>query len=147
MNRLERDRHFLCSPTKCVAPPPKRLKSGRSVGKCIPRAAWYLRTQDSAGRRVSISFRSESEAREAMDKLAAAKKLGLNYNPRAAAAPAVPLFKDVAEAALTLYASITALSLTTIENHSYYINKHLLSTFRATPATPQAITRSAIRSS
>jgi len=80
-----------------------------------------------------------------MDKLAAAKKLGLSYNPRAAAAPAVPLFKDVAEAALTLYASINALSQSTIANHSSYVSKHLVPAFGAKPVTPEVFNRLAIR--
>ena len=144
--RVEKDRHFSCTAEKCVSAPPKKLAAGRKVGRCIPRRAWYVRTTDSAGRRVSISFRNESEARDAADKLAAAKKLGLNnYTPRSAAAPTVPTFKEMAEAALKLYISTNSLSPATVMNHESYSRQHLVPAFGSKPITPEVFSRLAIR--
>jgi hypothetical protein len=82
--RVEQDRHFHCEPGVCRAPMPRKLAAGRNAGACVPRKTWWLRTLNSAGKRVSIGFRSEPEAREAARKVEAARILGQDYRPRTA---------------------------------------------------------------
>jgi hypothetical protein len=83
--RVEQDRHYLCEPDTCKAPAPRKLAAGRNVGACVPRRTWWLRTVNSVGKRVSIAFRSDQEAREAARKVEAARILGQDYRPRTAA--------------------------------------------------------------
>ena len=66
--RVEQDRHFQCEPGLCKAPAPRKLASGRNQGRCVPRRTWWLRTVNSVGKRVSIAFKSEIEARTAAAK-------------------------------------------------------------------------------
>jgi len=82
--RVEQDRHFHCEPGLCRAPTPRKLAAGRNQGRCVPRKTWWLRTVNSAGKRVSIAFRSEQEAREAARKVEAARIPGQDYRPRTA---------------------------------------------------------------
>ncbi len=129
------DRHFLCSPTKCVAPTPRRrLAADGKAGKCVPRRSWYLRTRDSAGRRVSISFKSEHEARSAAARLEAAKVLGVPFTPRATAVQ-VPTFSTVADEAMKLYQSTMSPRASTLVNHRSFLEGHLKPWFGAKPIT------------
>ncbi len=134
--RVERDRHFDCQPGRCVAPPPRKLAAGRNLGRCIPRRTWWLRTKNAAGRRVSIAFRTEVEAREAARKVEAARVLGVDYAPRAAAAPSVPTFSEVAEEALKLYASTMSPRAATMRNHGDFLKNHLRPYFGSKSVTP-----------
>src|SRR5260370_32360949 len=129
------DRHFLCSPTKGVAPTPRRrLAADGKAGKCVPRRSWYLRTRDSAGRRVSISFKSEHEARSAAARLEAAKVLGVPFTPRATAVQ-VPTFSTVADEAMKLYQSTMSPRASTLVNHRSFLERHLKPWFGAKPIT------------
>ena len=96
---------------------------------------------NSAGQRVSIGFKSEQEARTAAQKVDAARILGQDYLPRAAAAATATLFREVGEAALKLHASLNALSPATIRHHASYLKKHLLPVFGSKPVTPAVFTR------
>jgi integrase len=142
--RIERDRHFGCEPGTCTAPAPRKLAAGRNQGRCVPRRTWWLRAVNSAGRRVSIGFKSEQEAREAARKVEAAWILGQDYTPRTATST-VPLFRDVGEAALKLHASLNALSPATIKNHDSYLKQHLVPAFGSKPMMPKVFNRLAIR--
>lgn len=145
--RIERDRHFQCvpGPGGCVAPAPKKLAAGRNAGKCIPRATWWVRTRNSAGKRVSLAFKTELEAKTAAQKVEAALVLGVNFTPRAAAVTA-PTFKVVAEEALKLYISLNALSPSTTQNHESYLKQHLLPAFGSKPVTPTTFNRLEVQS-
>jgi integrase len=134
MTRIERDRHFACQPGACVAPVPKKLAAGRSQGRCIPRRTWWLRTANSTGKRISIGFKSEQEAREAAQKVEAARVLGVSYTPRAAAV-LVPTFNTVADEALKLYASTMSPRASTLVNHRSFLEGHLKPYFGAKPIT------------
>jgi integrase len=144
-SRVEADRHYSCSADICRAAAPKKLIPGRNVGKCIPRRTWWLRTQNAAGQRVSIGFRTEQAARDAAQKVDAAKVLGQDYLPRAAAASTTTLFREVSEAALKLHTSLNALSPATIRRHASYLKKHLLPAFGSTPVTPSGFNRLEIK--
>jgi integrase len=137
--RVEADRHYHCSPGKCVAPAPRKLATGRNVGACIPRKTWWLRTRNSAGKRVSIAFKTEQEARMAGQKVEAARVLGVSYTPRTIAVQA-PTFTAVAEEALKLYKSLMKPRPKTMSNHEMFVKVHLTPFFGAKPVTPAAFT-------
>ena len=143
--RVDCDRHYFCVAGKCLAAAPKKLAAGRAAGACVPRRVWWLRTKNSAGKRVSLAFKTEPEARTAAQKVEAARTLGVDYTPRSAAAPSVPMFKEVAEAALKLYASLNDLSPSTIINHMSYFKTHLVPKFGTKPVTPEVFSRLAVR--
>jgi integrase len=94
---------------------------------------------------VSISFKTEQAAREAAQKVDAARILGQDYLPRAAAASTATLFREVGEAALKLHASLNGLSPATIRHHASYLKKHLLPVFGSKPVTPAGFTRLEIK--
>lgn len=133
--RVERDRHFSCTPDLCVAPIQKRMTVGQQAGACIPRRSWYLRTKNSAGRRVSISFKTESEAREAARKMEAAAVLGVAYTPRAVAGPVVPTFSSVATEAFALYEGTRTRRASTLAGHRGFLKWHLMPYFGSKPIT------------
>jgi len=143
--RVEADRHFSCSAGVCRAAAPRRTVVGRKVGACTPRKTWWLRTKNAAGQRVSISFKTEQAARDAAQKVEAARILGQDYLPRAAAASTATLFREVGEAALKLHTSLNALSPATIRRHASYLQKHLLPAFGSTPVTPSGFSRLEIK--
>jgi len=146
--RVERDRHFECEPGKpCQAPAPKKLAAGRSLGKCVPRRTWWLRTRNAAGTRVSIGFKSEIEAREAARKVEAARTLGVDYAPPVAAdtPPKAPTFAHVAEEALTLHSQLESLRPGTLRCHRKSLKNHLLPAFGALPVTPEHFSQLALR--
>jgi integrase len=149
-SRIEADRHYFCSAARCVAPPPKKLAVGRKPGACTPRKAWWLRTRDSVGKRVSIAFKSEGAARTALAKLEAAeqaRKLGLSvtYEPRAVVTPLVPKFATIATEALKLHASTRSLRATTSGNHASFLKTHLLPAWGAKAVTPATFSRLELR--
>ena len=123
--RVEQDRHYFCSPGACVAPAPRKLAAGRNQGRCVPRKTWWLRAVNSAGKRVSIGFKSDQEARDAARKVEAARILGQDYTPRAAV-KAVPTFAQVADEAMKLYAQTRKLQPSTENGHSWFLKRHLL---------------------
>jgi integrase len=122
--RVEQDRHFLCIPGACVAPAPKKLAAGRKVGACVPRRVWWLRTKNSAGRRVSIAFKTQQEALAAAQKVEAALVLGISYTPRAVAAE-MPTFSTVSDEAMKLYGSTMSPRAATLMNHRSFLEQHL----------------------
>jgi len=139
--RVEQDRHFQCEPGLCKAPAPRKLAAGRNQGRCILRRVWWLRTKNSAGKRVSISFKSEAEAREAARKVEAARTLGVDYTPRSAAAPSVSKFSEIAREALTLHASTRSLRPGTVSNHDAFLKNHSCppGVTRPSPPLPSAV--------
>jgi integrase len=143
--RVEQDRHYFCSPGACVAPAPRKLAAGRKQGRCVPRKTWWLRTVNSVGKRVSIAFRSEQEAREAARKVEAARILGQDYTPRAAAAPRAPLFREIAEQALKLYSSTRSLRPSTVENRESFLRSQVLPHWGAKEVIPANFSRLALR--
>jgi integrase len=143
--RVEQDRHFQCEPGLCKAPAPRKLAAGRNQGRCILRRVWWLRTKNSAGKRVSISFKSEAEAREAARKVEAARTLGVDYTPRSAAAPSVSKFSEIAREALTLHASTRSLRPGTVSNHDAFLKNHLLPAWGDKAVTPAAFSRLELR--
>lgn len=143
-NRVERDRHYSCSAASCTAPP-GRLRGSQKPGACTPRRVWWFRTKNSAGRRVSISFRSEAEALEAGKKVEAARILGQDYTPKSVAAPSIPTFREVAVKAMDQYASLNSLAHATVLNHHSYISTHLLPYFGSKAVTPEAFSRPALK--
>jgi integrase len=145
MTRVERDRHFLCSPTKCVAPAPRRTVAGRKAGRCIPRKTWWLSTRNNAGKRVSIGFKTEQEARVAAQKVEAARILGQDYAPRTAAASRAPLFREIATEALKLHASTRSLRATTAGNHQSFLKNHLLTFWGTKEVSPTTFSRLELR--
>jgi integrase len=141
--RVEQDRHFQCEPGLCKAPAPRKLAVGRNQGRCIPRRTWWLRTVNSAGKRVSIGFKSEQEARTAAQKVEAARILGQDYTQRAAAA--VPTFATVADEATKLYAQTRKLQPSTKAGHAWFLKHHLLPRLGTTRVTPENFSRLSIR--
>lgn len=123
--RVEQDRHHACAPGRCLFGKPN----------CIPRRSWYLRTRNSAGRRVSISYKTEHEAREAAAKVLAAATLGVDYQPRAVASPLVARFSEVATEAMKLYASTMSPRASTLANHEWFLRMHLIPHFGHKPIT------------
>jgi len=73
---------------------------------------------------VSISFKSEHEARTAAAKVEAARVLGVAYVPRAVAVT-VPTFSAVADEAIKLYASTMSPRASTLVNHRSFLEGHL----------------------
>jgi integrase len=132
--RVEQDRHYFCSPGACVAPAPRRLARGQKPGACVPRATWWLRTRNAAGKRVSVAFKNELEALAAAQKVEAALVLGVSYTPRAAAVQ-VPTFSAVADEALTLYQSTMSPRGSTLANHRGFLEGHLRPYFGSKPIT------------
>jgi integrase len=114
------------------------------VGRCVPRHVFWLRTKNSAGKRVSISFRSEAEAFEASRKVEAARVLGQDYSPRATAVP-VPTFAQVAKEATTLYALTRKLAPSTEAGHAWFLKHHLIPKMGTAPMTPEHFNRLSIR--
>jgi len=108
-----------------VAPAPRKLAAGRNEGRCVPRRVWWLRTKNSSGRRVSISFKTELEARTAAAKLEAARILGQDYQPRAAV-KTVPPFAKVAEEAVKLYGQLHTQQPSTTANREWFLRSYLL---------------------
>src|SRR5229473_4283714 len=145
-SRIERDRHFECiagEPCKAAAPSARRLQ-GRPVGACIPRRTWWLRTTNQAGKRVSIAFKIETEAREAARKVEAAAVLGQEYRPNISGAKAVT-FAAVATEAMRLYVSTRSLRPNTRENLEGFLKKHLLPELGHKPVTPADFSRIEIK--
>jgi integrase len=132
-SRVERDRHFNCRPERCVAPAP-RLRGAQQPGSCTPRRVWWLRTRNSSGKRVSVAFQSEGEARVAAAKVDAARVLGQEYQPKVAA-PTVPTFAAVAKEALQLYAQLMKPRASTLANHEGFLRAHLAPHFGTKPVT------------
>ena len=143
--RVECDRHYFCVAGKCVAPAPKKLAAGRAAGACVPRRVWWLRTKNSAGRRVSLAFKTEQEARLSAQKVEAARVLGQDYSPRSAVAPSAPRFREVAETAIKLYIGLNNLSHGTVVNHTSYLKQHLVPEFGSKPVTAEHFSRLAIK--
>jgi integrase len=143
--RVEQDRHFQCKPGLCKAPAPRKLASGRNQGRCVPRRTWWLRTVNSVGKRVSIAFKSEIEARTAAAKVEAARVLGQDYSPRSAAAPSVPSFSEIAVEALRLHASTRSLRPGTVSNHDAFLKNHLLPAWGGKAVTPATFNRLELR--
>jgi integrase len=94
---------------------------------------------------VSISFRTELEAREAAKKVEAAAVLGVDYTPRSAAAPRAPLFREIAEQALKLHASTRSLRPATAENHQSFLRNQMLPTWGTKEVVPSNFTRLLLR--
>ncbi len=132
-SRVEPDRHFHCRPGQCVAPAP-RLRGAQVPGSCVPRRTWWLRTRTSAGARVSIAFKTEQEALVAAAKVDAARTLGVDYQP-GKVVPKVPVFSEVAEEALQLYARLMKPRASTLVNHQGFLRCHLLPHFGTKPVT------------
>ncbi len=132
--RVERDRHYDCSPGRCTAPMPSasRLR-GRSVGPCVPRRTWWLRV-NRAGRRQAFAFTTEGEARLAMEKLRAAAVLGQDYQPKVTT-PTAPTFAPVAAEAIKIYQSTMSPEPSTLVNHASFLAVHLLPYFGTKPIT------------
>jgi integrase len=143
--RIQQDRHYSCTAEKCVAPAPRKLAAGRKQGACIPRKTWWLRTVNSAGKRVSIGFKSEVEARTAAQRLEAARVLGVDYTPRTATEPSVPKFSEIAREALKLHASTRSLRPATAGNHDSFLRNHLLAAWGTKEVTPTNFSRLEIR--
>jgi integrase len=143
--RIERDRHFDCQPGACKAPAPsaKRLQ-GRPVGQCIQRRNWWLRTTNQAGKRVSIAFKTEGEAREAARKVEAAAVLGQDYRPNPTV-PKAPTFAKIAVEAMELYTSTRSLRQSTKENHAIFLKNHLIPVFGEKPVIPEFFSRLEIK--
>jgi hypothetical protein len=142
--RVEQDRHYFCSPGACVAPAPRKLAAGRNQGRCVPRKTWWLRTVNSVGKRISIGFKSEQEAREAARKVEAARILGQDYTPRVAA-PSVPKFSEIAAEALKLHASTRSLRTATAGNHQSFLKHHLLPFWGIKAVSPATFSRLELR--
>ncbi len=104
-----------------------------------------MRTRNGAGQRVSIAFKTEAEAKTAAAKVEAARVLGVDYTPKSVAAPTVPLFRDVAQSAVKMYASLNSLSPGTARNHQSYMERHLLPAFGSRPVTPEGFSRIEIK--
>lgn len=142
--RVEQDRHGSCSPGRCVAPAPStRRLQGRKVGARVPRRVYWLRV-NRGGRREAFAFPTEGEARVAMERLRAAETLGQHYQPKAVV-HAAPTFKDIAEAALALYARTNNPSPATLKNHASYLRAHLVPAFGPRPVSPETFNRLALR--
>jgi integrase len=99
---------------------------------------------NSAGKRVSIAFRSEQEAREAARKVEAARILGQDYQPRVAV-KAVPTFAQVADEAMKLYAQTRKLQPSTENGNAWFLKKHLLPKLGAKPVTSEYFNRLSIK--
>jgi integrase len=100
---------------------------------------------NSAGKRTSIGFKSEQEAREAARKVEAARILGQDYKPRSAAAPRAPQFREIAEQALKLHASTRSLRPATAENHQSFFRNQMLPAWGAKEVVPSNFTRLLLR--
>jgi integrase len=100
---------------------------------------------NSVGKRVSIGFKSEQEAREAARKVEAARILGQDYTPRAAAATRAPLFREIAEQALKLYSSTRSLRPSTMENRESFLRNQVLPHWGAKEVIPANFSRLALR--
>src|SRR6266446_735240 len=142
--RLEADRHYQCTPTKCNAPKlRRRLAHGRNVGVCIPRRTWWVKFMVD-GKRCSEGYRDKAEAETRQRKIVALMEL--DADPRAAVSPSAPLFGSIAEDALRAYCGDYALRQTTIENHESVLRKHVLPFFSSTPVDAAHFDREAVRS-
>jgi integrase len=133
--RLERDRHYECTRTKCVAPDlRRRLAEGRNVAPCVPRRTWWVRFTDLDGRRVSEGYKDEAQARKEHDQVKA--RLELKIDPRSdTKTPTAPPFEKIAADALALYTATRTLRETTQENHTNVIANHFVPYFNKMPIT------------
>jgi integrase len=143
--RIESDRHFKCEVGRpCRAPAlRRRLATGRTEGKCIPRKTWWVRFMVD-GKRCSEGYRDKTEAETRQRKITALMEL--DADPRAAALPSAPLFGSIAEEALRIYCGDYALRQTTVENHESVLRKHVLPFFSSTPVDAAHFDREAVRS-
>ncbi len=142
--RVEPDRHFACTPGRCVAPVPSaRRLQGRQIGRCRPRRIWWLRVNDT-GRRESFAFKTEAEARVEAAKAGAARVLGQAYRPRTTT-PTAPKFAEVAGEALKLHVQLKKLQPATVTNHQQFLRLHLLPAFGNKPVTPENFSRLELR--
>lgn len=141
--RIEQDRHFDCTPSRCKAPALRRqLAQGRNVGACVPRRKWWVRYMVE-GRRFTEGYDREREAVERRDQIAA--MITLNTDPRRPVVTKTPLFKDLVDPALRSYAGTRSLRPTTLENHSNIIENHLLPFFGTHTVDAGHFDRAAIR--
>lgn len=142
--RIERDRHFECTPGRCVAPVPsaRRLR-GRPVGACHPRRVYWLRV-NRGGRREAVAFKTKDEAIMAMEKVRAAAVLGQDYQPKVTT-PAAPTFAVVAKEALQLYSQLMKPRASTRRNHEGFLRRHLLQQFGTKPVTPETFSPLALQ--
>jgi hypothetical protein len=141
--RLEKDRHYECTPTKCKAPTLRRqLAVGRNVGACVPRRTWWLRYTDLDGKRRSEGYKSEEQARREWDVVDA--RLRLKIDPRSVVTKN-SLFKDMVDDALRSHAGTRSLRPTTLENHNNIVQNHLLPFFGEYPVDADHFDRAAIR--
>jgi integrase len=142
--RVEMDRHYQCTQTKCNAPKLRRqLAAGRKIGQCIPRRTWWVRFMID-GQRFSEGYRDKAEAEQRAEHIRA--MMVLDRDPRAHIPTTVPLFGSIAEEALRVYCVDYALRPTTVENHESVLRKHVLPFFRAMPVDAARFDREAIRS-
>src|ERR1700687_425504 len=141
--RVEQDRHFTCTPSKCKAPAlRRRLADGRNVGACIPRRTWWVRFMV-AGKRFSEGYATEQEAVVRRDVIAG--KIAESKDPRTRVVKKAPLFKDVVALALRAHAGTRSLRPTTLENHANIIENHLLPFFGTYTVDADHFDRAAIR--
>jgi len=152
--RVEKDRHYSCTPGHCVAPVPseRRLKGKegtlRPVGRCVPRRVFWLRVNHGGGgkgSREAFAFKTEQEAILEGEKLRAARVLGQDYKVKPYTSPKAPLFRDVAKEALKLHAATRSLRANTKENHQRFLNNHLLPQWGDRTVTPENFSRLEIR--
>lgn len=145
--RIEQDRHYKCEAGRpCRAEAPRRrLAAGRNAGQCTPRKTWWVRYQDRDGKRVSEAYRDEREARERRDEVAAL--LTLKSDPRRVQEhkKAAPVFAEVADEALRLYAATRTLQPATRTNHNVFLTRHLLPAFGQEAVTAEHFNRLAIK--
>ena len=157
--KIERDRHFDCEHDVCRAPAPRcrpgskghraclagscKAPNGR---RCVPRHVWWLRVS-LQGRRNTVSFRTEAEARVAARKVEASIVLSQDYMRSIVESRTIrpATFAEVAEEALKLYIATHSLRPATLAHHESFLKQHLLPYFGSKPVTATVFSRLEMR--
>ena len=142
--RVEQDRHFECTPTKCrAAALRRRLAAGRKTGQCIPRRTIWVRFMLD-GKRCSEGYPTQQEAEQRRDVIAG--MIAQELDPRRPAPPPkAPLFRDIIDPALVAHRGTRTLRPSTLENHESFAQRHVLPFFGTMPVDADHFDRAAIR--
>jgi len=142
--RVEQDRHFTCTPTKCKAPDlRRRLAAGRKPGACVPRRTVWLRYMI-GGQRFSEGYPTQQEAEQRRDVIVGMMAQELDPR-RPAPPPKAPLLRDLIDPALVAHRGTRTLRPSTLENHESFAQKHVLPFFGTMPVDVDHFDRAAIR--
>jgi integrase len=142
--RIEEDRHYQCTPTKCDASKlRRRLAAGRKTGQCVPRRTIWVRYM-AEGKRRSEGYATQQEAEQRRDVIVG--MIAEAKDPRRPAPPPkAPLFRDLLNPALVTHRGTRTLRPSTLENHESFAQKHVLPFFGMMPVDADHFDRSAIR--